>query len=247
MVYESRVGDVITLGSTGWRIEDITVDRVLVTPAPGQPGKLPFWHGDATGRLPDDRTILVERFRDELGDWRVAVHSPFGARVNAPWALALVAALRQRYGVEAQAMHSDDGIVLRLPEADEPPPAALVVFAPDEVEAAVQAEVGGSALFASRFRECAARSLLLPRRTPGRRTPLWQQRQRSAHLLQVASRFTDFPVVLETMRECLQDVFDVPGLIALMRDVETRRVRLVDVETPARLHVAHQCDQARYV
>ena len=286
MVYESRVGDVITLGSTGWRIEDITVDRVLVTPAPGQPGKLPFWHGDApgrpvelgralgaflremaalpapaatararaagldewaagnlvgyldeqraaTGRLPDDRTILVERFRDELGDWRVAVHSPFGARVNAPWALALVAALRQRYGVEAQAMHSDDGIVLRLPEADEPPPAALVVFAPDEVEAAVQAEVGGSALFASRFRECAARSLLLPRRTPGRRTPLWQQRQRSAHLLQVASRFTDFPVVLETMRECLQDVFDVPGLIALMRDVETRRVRLVDVETPA--------------
>src|SRR5664280_2489132 len=187
----------------------------------------------ATGRLPDDRTILVERFRDELGDWRVAVHSPFGARVNAPWALALVAALRQRYGVEAQAMHSDDGIVLRLPEADEPPPAALVVFAPDEVEAAVQAEVGGSALFASRFRECAARSLLLPRRTPGRRTPLWQQRQRSAHLLQVASRFTDFPVVLETMRECLQDVFDVPGLIPLMRDVETRRVRLVDVETPA--------------
>jgi ATP-dependent helicase Lhr and Lhr-like helicase len=286
MVYESRVGDVITLGSSSWRIEEITADRVLVTPAPGQPGKLPFWHGDApgrpielgralgafvrematlptveararahaaglddwaasnllgylseqqaaTGRLPDDRTILVERFRDELGDWRIAVHSPFGAQVNAPWTLALVAQLRSRYGVQAQAMHSDDGIVLRLPEADEPPAAELVLFAADEVEAAVQTEVGGSALFASRFRECAARSLLLPRRTPGRRTPLWQQRQRSAHLLQVASRFTDFPVVLETMRECLQDVFDVPGLVGLMRDVEARRVRLIEVETPA--------------
>ena len=284
MVYESRVGDVFTLGSSSWRIEDITHDRVLVSPAPGLPGKLPFWKGDApgrpielgralgaflrevgrlapaeaqarltaagldewaaanllsylteqreaTGHLPDDRTLVVERFRDELGDWRLAVHSPFGAQVHAPWALALTARLRERYGVEAASMHSDDGIVLRLPETDEAPPAELAVFAPAEVEAAVQAEIGGSALFASRFRECAARALLLPRRTPGRRTPLWQQRQRSAQLLQVASGFGSFPIVLETMRECLQDVFDVPGLVQLMEDVQGRRVRLVEVET----------------
>ncbi|MDQ6650190.1 MAG: DEAD/DEAH box helicase, partial [Actinomycetota bacterium] len=284
MVYESRVGDVFTLGSSSWRVEDITHDRVLVSPAPGQPGKLPFWHGDslgrpielgralgaflreisrlepaeataralaagldewaaenllrylaeqreATGHLPDDRTILVERFRDELGDWRLAVHSPFGGQVNAPWALALTARLRERYGVDVQSMHSDDGIVLRLPETEEAPSAALALFEPDEVEPAVQAEIGGSALFASRFRECAARALLLPRRSPGRRTPLWQQRQRSAQLLQVASQYGSFPIVLETMRECLQDVFDVPGLVGLMRDVVERRVRLVEVET----------------
>ncbi|GAC1326060.1 MAG: ATP-dependent helicase [Mycobacteriales bacterium] len=284
MVYESRVGDVFTLGSSSWRVEDITHDRVLVSPAPGQPGKLPFWHGDslgrpielgralgaflreisrlepaaateralaagldawaaenllryldeqraATGHLPDDRTILVERFRDELGDWRLAVHSPFGGQVNAPWALALTARLRERYGVDVQSMHSDDGIVLRLPETEEAPSAALALFEPDEVEPAVQAEVGGSALFASRFRECAARALLLPRRSPGRRTPLWQQRQRSAQLLQVASQYGSFPIVLETMRECLQDVFDVPGLVGLMRDVAERKVRLVEVET----------------
>jgi len=284
MVYESRVGDVFTLGSSSWRVEDITHDRVLVSPAPGQPGKLPFWHGDslgrpielgralgaflrevsrlepaaataravaagldpwaaenlltylaeqraATGHLPDDRTILVERFRDELGDWRLAVHSPFGGQVNAPWALALTARLRERYGVDVQSMHSDDGIVLRLPETEEAPSAALALFEPEEVVPAVQAEVGGSALFASRFRECAARALLLPRRSPGRRTPLWQQRQRSAQLLQVASQFGSFPIVLETMRECLQDVFDVPGLVGLMRDVAERKVRLVEVET----------------
>ncbi len=284
MVYESRVGDVFTLGSSSWRIEDITADRVLVSPAPGQPGKLPFWHGDApgrpielgralgaflrelgrldrpaglqrvraaglddwaavnlldyldeqraaTGHLPDDRTIVVERFRDELGDWRLAVHSPFGAQVHAPWALALTARLRERHGVDVQAMHSDDGIVLRLPETEEPPSAELAVFAATEVEPAVQAEVGGSALFASRFRECAARALLLPRRTPGKRTPLWQQRQRSAQLLAVASEFGSFPIVLETMRECLQDVFDVPGLVGLMREVESRTVRFVEVET----------------
>jgi ATP-dependent Lhr-like helicase len=284
MVYESRAGDVFTLGSTSWRVEDITHDRVLVSPAPGQPGRLPFWHGDApgrpaelgralgafvrelsrlphedalvrlrasgldawaadnllgylaeqreaTGHLPDDRTVVVERFRDEIGDWRVVVHSPYGARVHAPWALALAARLRERFGVDVQAMHADDGVVLRLPDTEERPPADLALFQPDEVEPLVTAEVGGSALFAARFRECAARALLLPRRNPGRRTPLWQQRQRSAQLLSVAGTYGSFPIVLETVRECLQDVFDVPGLVGLMRDIESRRVRVVEVET----------------
>jgi ATP-dependent Lhr-like helicase len=284
MVYESRVGDVFTLGSTSWRIEDITHDRVLVSPAPGQPGRLPFWKGDtagrpvelgralggfvrelaglppdaalarlaaagldrnaasnllayldeqrqATGYVPDDRTIVVERFRDELGDWRIALHSPFGARVHAPWALALAGRLRERYGVDVQAMHADDGIVLRLPDTEDVPAAGMAVLDPAEVDQVVTAEVGTSALFAARFRECAARALLLPRRDPGRRSPLWQQRQRSAQLLAVASRYPTFPIVLEAMRECLQDVFDLPGLVGLMRDVEARRLRIVDVET----------------
>jgi ATP-dependent helicase Lhr and Lhr-like helicase len=287
MVYESRVGDVFLLGSSSWRIEDITHDRVLVTPAPGEVGRMPFWKGDspgrpvelgralgaflrevvnatqddaaararaagldawgtanllaylaeqreATGHLPDDRTILIERFRDELGDWRLVVHSPFGAPVNAPWALAIAARLRERYGLDVTSMHSDDGIVLRLPDTDaEPPGGDIAVFEPEEIESMVTEEVGGSALFAARFRECAARSLLLPRRDPRRRTPLWQQRQRANQLLQVASEYGDFPVVLEAMRECLQDVFDVPGLVGLMRDLASRRVKLVEVETPA--------------
>jgi ATP-dependent helicase Lhr and Lhr-like helicase len=291
MVYESRVGDVFTLGTTSWRIEDITHDQVLVTPAPGQPGKLPFWHGDAlgrpaelgravgafvrevaalgpqdararvaaagldewaadnllaylneqrqaTGHLPDDRTIVVERFRDEIGDWRVVVHSPFGAQVHAPWALAMAARLRERFGVDVQAMHADDGIVLRLPdlEVEDVPGGSLdiadvVLMEPDTVEDLVTTEVGGSALFASRFRECAARALLLPRRRPDRRQPLWQQRQRAAQLLQVASQYASFPIVLETVRECLQDVYDVPGLLALQRDLAARRVRIIEVET----------------
>ncbi|MFD5418154.1 ATP-dependent helicase [Streptomyces sp. NPDC127069] len=310
MVYESRVGDVFTLGTTSWRIEDITRDRVLVTPAPGVPGRLPFWKGDQLGRplelgravgaflrelgglgeedarlrllaagldawaadnvlaylaeqreacghVPDDRTIVVERFRDELGDWRVVVHSPFGAQVHAPWALALGARLAEKYGMDAQVMHADDGIVLRLPDADllsmeldlldhdpaRPPSfefddeqaplgAADVAFDQGDVAQIVTDQVGGSALFASRFRECAARALLLPRRSPGKRTPLWQQRQRASQLLQVASEFGSFPIVLEAVRECLQDVFDVPGLTELMGDVEARRVRLVEVTTP---------------
>jgi ATP-dependent Lhr-like helicase len=285
MVYESRVGEVFTLGASSWRIEDITHDRVLVSPAPGQPGKLPFWHGDmlgrpvelgralgaflrelggltaearterlraaglddfaagnlaayldeqreATGVLPDDRTIVVERFRDELGDWRVCVHSPFGAQVHAPWSQAIEARVRERLGLEVQTMYTDDGVVVRLPEVDEAPAAESILFDPDEVEDLVVGEVGGSALFASRFRECAARALLLPRRRPDRRTPLWQQRQRSAGLLQVASRYGSFPVVLETMRECLQDVFDLPGLKELMAQVASREVRVVEVDTP---------------
>ena len=285
MVYESRVGDVFALGATSWRIEDITHDRVLVSPAPGQPGRLPFWKGDQLGRpaelgeaigaftrelsalpvdeavrrcraaglddwaannlvaffgeqreatttLPTDLTILVERFRDELGDWRMVVHSPYGAQVHAPWALAIGVRLRERYGIDAQALPGDDGIVLRIPETDqEPPGAEVVMFEPDEIEDLVTVEVGGSALFASRFRECAARALLLPRRDPGRRSPLWQQRQRSAQLLQVASKYPSFPIVLEAVRECLQDVYDVPALVALMRKLSSRKIRVVEVNT----------------
>ncbi|MBI4260297.1 MAG: DEAD/DEAH box helicase [Actinobacteria bacterium] len=285
MVYETRLGDVFVLGASSWRIEEVTHDRVLVTPAPGVPGRMPFWHGDAPGRpvelgralgaflrelagmdeegqlarlrgagldelaagnlvaylteqreatgvLPDDRTIVVERFRDELGDWRLCVHSPFGAQVHAPWAQAIEARVRERLGLEVQTMYDDDGIVVRLPEADEAPPAGSVLFDPEDVEDLVVGQVGVSSLYASRFRECAARALLLPRRQPGRRTPLWQQRQRSASLLQVASRYGSFPIVLETFRECLQDVFDVPGLIDLMAALERREVRMVEVDTP---------------
>ena len=285
MVYESRVGDVFTLGTTSWRIEDITHDRVLVAPAPGQPGRLPFWTGDTLGRpaelgraigaftreisampreqairratdaglddwaadnlvslveeqrevagvVPHDQQIVVERFRDELGDWRLVVHSPYGTPVHAPWALAINARLRERYGMDAQAMATDDGIVLRIPETDQDPPGAeLIAFEPDELEQIVTTEVGGSALFASRFRECAARALLLPRRDPGRRAPLWQQRQRSAQLLEVAVRYPSFPIVLETVREVLQDVYDLPSLVALHRQIGDRRLRLVDVAT----------------
>jgi ATP-dependent Lhr-like helicase len=198
----------------------------------------------ATRRVPDDRTLVVERFRDELGDWRVVVHSPFGARVHAPWALTLAARFRDRFGVDVQAVHADDGIVVRLPDVETsdgsaPVVADLVVLAADEVEELVTAQLGSSALFAARFRECAARALLLPRRRPGRRQPLWQQRQRAAQLLTVASRYPDFPIVLETVRECLQDVFDVPGLVRLMREVASHRVRVVEVETPQPSPFAH--------
>ncbi|WP_435820816.1 Lhr family helicase [Micromonospora chersina] len=285
MVYESRVGDVFLLGSSSWRIEEITPDRVLVSPAPGQAARMPFWKGDQLGRpvelgraigarvrallrqsdadavaalragglddwaagnlmtylreqkeatrsLPDDRTVVVERFRDELGDWRLAVHSVLGARVNGPWALAIGRRLAERYGVDAQVMPSDDGIVVRLPDtAEEPPGADVVVFDPEEIAQLVEESVGTSALFASRFRECAARSLLLPRRDPRRRQPLWQQRQRAAQLLDVAREYADFPVTLEAARECLQDVFDQPALAELMRDLGARKVRLVEVES----------------
>lgn len=295
MVYESRVGDVFTLGTSTWRIEDITHDRVLVTPAPGVPGRLPFWKGDqlgrpaelgkavgafvrevaaatpkaarkrvsaagldewatdnlvayldeqrtATGHVPDDRTIVVERFRDEIGDWRVAVHSPFGGQVHAPWALCVSARMRERFGVDVQAMHGDDGIVFRLPDLELDGEGSggrdaaaelldLVRLDPDDVHDLVTGEIGGSALFAARFRECASRALLLPRRRPDRRQPLWQQRQRAAQLLEVASQYASFPIVLETVRECVQDVFDVPGLTALMSAIESREVTLVDVES----------------
>ncbi len=187
---------------------------------------------EAAGALPDDRTIVIERFRDELGDWRVCVHSPFGAPVHAPWAQAIESRVRERLGLEVQTMYTDDGIVVRLPEADEVPPADSILFEPEEIEELVVAAVGSSALFASRFRESAGRALLLPRRRPGSRTPLWQQRQRSAGLLQVASRYGTFPIILETFRECLQDVFDLPGLQELMGAIRRREIRVVEVDTP---------------
>ncbi|MDH2443830.1 ATP-dependent helicase [Amnibacterium sp. CER49] len=286
MVYESRVGDVFSLGATSWRIQEITHDRVLVLPAYGEPGKVPFWKGDglgrpaelgravgefqrrlasakpdealavaqriglderagrnllkfvseqaeATGSVPSDRTLVLERFRDELGDWRIVLHSPFGMQVHAPWALAVGARLAERYGIEGGAMAADDGIVLRVPDMEaEPPGADLFAFEPDELDSIVTTELTGSAIFASRFRECAARALLLPRRNPGRRSPLWQQRQRSAQLLDVAKKFPTFPIILETIREVLQDVYDLPSLNALARDLDARAVRIVEVETP---------------
>jgi len=288
MVYESRVQDVISLGATSWRVQEITHDRVIVVPAPGLPARLPFWKGDAAGRsaelgaaigaavreritdttdvpgdesataplldrrasgnldtylaeqraatgvVPTDRTLVVESFRDELGDWRVVLHSPYGRRVHAPWALAVAARIRERYDLDGAVVASDDGIVARLPDVEGdagPARAELFAFDPEELERVVTAEVGGSALFAARFRECAARALLLPRRNPGSRAPLWQQRQRSAQLLEVARRHPDFPILLETARECLQDVYDLPALMRLMRGVVDRTVGVVEVTT----------------
>ncbi len=285
MVYESRVGDVFALGATSWRIEDITHDRVLVSPAFGQPGRLPFWIGDAVGRpaelgaaigaftgaiadaekldahverlgltdnartnlanliaeqreatghLPTDKTLVVERFRDELGDWRVILHSPYGLRVHAPWASAISQRLLATLGIEGATTASDDGIIIRLPDTDDDPPGAGVfLLDPDEVEQLVTDGLADSSLFASRFRECASRALLLPRRDPGRRAPLWQQRQRSAQLLSVASKFPDFPIVLEAVRECLQDVYDLPALLDLLARIRARRIRVVETETPS--------------
>ncbi len=288
MVYESRVGETFFLGASTWRIEEIKPDRVIVTPAPGEPGKMPFWHGDAVGRpvelgraigaflrelepmppeaamsrvredhaldelaarnliaylgeqrevtgaLPTDRTILVERFRDELGDWRVALLTPFGGRVHAPWSMAIEARLREHHGVEVQTIWSDDGIAVRLPEGIETDGSAVesaLLIEPEQLEELLMAELGGSAMFAARFRENAARALLLPRRRPGQRTPLWMQRQRSADLLAVASRYGSFPIVLETYREILRDVFDLPALAELLGAIRARRIRVVSVET----------------
>lgn len=311
MVYESRVGDVFLLGTSAWRVETITHDRVLVTPAGGQPGRLPFWRADsfgrpaelgaavgaflrevdgvlagsdgsggssggpvaaagerttagedlavgdlddsaranllqyvreqreATGRVPSDRTLVIERFRDEMGDWQVVLHSVFGQRVNGPWALVIAARLRELLGVDVQAFPADDGIVLRLPDTDLEDARLAAALAealqvePGEVQGRVTDQLGGSALFAARFRECAARALLLPRHSPNRRQALWQQRLRASQLLTVASQYPSFPIVLEAVRECLQDVFDVPALEQLMADVAARRVEIVQALTPA--------------
>ncbi|MEO8572202.1 MAG: helicase-related protein, partial [Chloroflexota bacterium] len=297
MVYELRAGmhgDVVVLGASSWRVEEITNDRVVVSPAPGVPGKLPFWHGDAVGRpmelgralgafvgeleadlargargratatarlrethdlderaadnllayldderevtgvLPTDRRIVVERFRDELGDWRLCLLTPFGGRVHAPWSLALEARIGERLGLEVQTIWSDDGIAIRLPEGDAPLDGieALLFPEPDELEDLVVGQLATSALFASRFRENAARALLLPRRRPGTRTPLWQQRQRAADLLAVASRYGSFPILVETYRECLSDVFDLPALREILAGVASREIAVHGVETP---------------
>jgi ATP-dependent Lhr-like helicase len=285
MVYESRPGETFVLGASTWRIEDITFERVSVTPAPGQPGKMPFWHGDrpgrplelgralggfvremrdmtsdaaherlrthysldvlaadnllqyldeqveSTGAVPDDRTMVVERFRDEIGDWRVCLLSPFGTPVHAPWAMAIERRLVERYDLPVETMWGDDGIVIRLPEsADELPLDALLID-PDDIEELVVSTLPQTALFSARFRECAGRALLLPRRRPDRRTPLWQQRQRAADLLSVAAKFPTFPILLEASRECLQDVFDVPALREVLGQVRSRAVRVVSVDT----------------
>jgi ATP-dependent helicase Lhr and Lhr-like helicase len=315
MVYESRPGETFVLGASTWRIEDITFERVTVSPAPGQPGKMPFWHGDrpgrplelgralgafvreirelsaidtpeltgparrsadddpgafveavqrpvskaatewlmehysldafaatnlvqyldeqaaSTGAVPDDRTVVVERFRDEIGDWRVCILTPFGTPVHAPWAMAIERQLMDRYDIPVETMWGDDGIVVRLPEsADEVPIEALLVD-PEDIDELVVSTLPHTALFSARFRECAGRALLLPRRRPDRRTPLWQQRQRAADLLSVASRFPTFPILLEASRECLQDVFDVPALREVLGLLRSRTIRVVTVDT----------------
>ncbi|HEX7265668.1 MAG TPA: DEAD/DEAH box helicase [Candidatus Dormibacteraeota bacterium] len=285
MVYESRVGETFVLGASTWRIAEITPSQVLVTPAPGEPGKIAFWKADApsrpaelgvalgkmvrelralpkeaaerrlreragfddraiknlltyledqaaaTGAVPDDRTVVVERFRDEIGDWRVCLHTPLGGRVHAPLALALEARLQERLGIDARALWTDDGIALHLPDVESPPGLDELILDPEEVEALVAAQLPASALFAGRFRENAARSLLLPRRRPGQRTPLWQQRMRSAGLLQVAGQYPDFPILAETWRECMSDYFDMPALATLLRSIRSREVRVVSVDT----------------
>ena len=293
MVYESRVGDVIVLGASTWRIEEIGRDRVVVSPAPGQPGRLPFWHGDgpgrpaalgaalgalqrelasrgadptapqareaaadlagagldanavtntlaylteqreATGVVPSDTDLVVESFPDELGDWYTVLLSPYGTPVHAPWALAVGARISEHYGVDPSVLAADDGIVLRLPASLQPPGAELFVFHPEEIEQIVTAQLGSSVLFAARFRECASRALLLPRPDPGKRAPLWQQRLRASQLLEVARDFPDFPIVLETVRECLNDVYDLPALTALLDRLARREVRLREVTTSA--------------
>jgi ATP-dependent Lhr-like helicase len=282
MVYEARPGQTFLLGASSWRIEEITRDRVIVSPAPGVPAAVPFWKGDGLGRprelgeaigafarwavdeepeklqaeyhldplaatnlveflreqqaatrvIPSDRTVVIERFRDEIGDWRLCILSPYGGRVHATWGLALSARIRETFGLESDAIWSDDGIIVHLPDADEPPGAELVMIEPDELEDLVVGELGGSALFGARFRENAGRALLIPRAYPGRRTPLWQQRLKSQSLLEVAKRYGQFPIILETYRECLRDVLDVPGLQELLRSLHSRERSLVEVETP---------------
>src|SRR2546425_6454777 len=285
MVYEMRPGETFVLGATTWRVADITPSQVMVTPAPGEPGRIAFWHGDALGRpvevgramgqamreltamepdaamarlhdrsrfddraasnlldylsdqvqatgtVPTDRPIVIERFRDQLGDWRLSGLTPFGARVHAPWALAARARMQERLALEVPVVYTDDGFALRLPEADRAPDIDDLLLDPEEVRELVTSQLHGSALFASRFRENAARALLLPRRRPGERTPLWRQRQRSHDLLQVASKHAEFPILVETYRECLSDVFDMDGLRDLMSAVRAREVRTVVVDT----------------
>ena len=285
MVYEARPGQAFMLGASTWRIEQITRDRVLVSPVPGAPGAVPFWRGEgvgrpyelgaavgrmareiaaadpadatarlkadsrfddraaqnliqyvkdqveATGTVPSDLGIVVERFRDEIGDWRLCILSPFGARVHAPWALAVQARLREFAGTDPHVIWSDDGIACHLVDGDTLPPTDVLIPDPDDLEDLILGELGGTALFGSRFRENAARALLIPRRHPGRRTPLWQQRLKASSLLEVARRFGSFPVILETYRECLNDWFDLPALKDLLTRVGSREIAVTEVET----------------
>ena len=289
MVFESRTGDAFILGASTWRIEEITHDRVLVSPAPGEPGKMPFWHGDAAGRplefgrrigklvrelrelprnaglsklvrehdldplaaenlirfladqelattiVPDDRTIVIERTRDELGDWRVCVLTPFGSRIHAPWAMAVTGHIRASGGPDVETMWGDDGFVLRFPDTETPPDADLILLDPGEVTGLVLRQLSASALFAAKFRESAARALLLPRHRPQGRAPLWQQRKRAYDLLSVASRYPSFPTLLETYRECMRDVFDMPALVETLNAIRARnlRVHVADTRTPS--------------
>jgi ATP-dependent Lhr-like helicase len=289
MVFESRVGETFILGASTWRIDEITHDRVLVTPAPGEAGKMPFWHGDRAGRplefgrrigalvrelretprnvaiarlttehdldplaaenvlryladqelatvvVPDDRNVVIERVRDELGDWRVCVLTPFGSRVHAPWAMAATAKLKDSLGYDVETMWSEDGFVLRFPETDEAPAIESILMPPEEAAELVMRQLGSTALFAAKFRESAARALLLPRRKADGRTPLWQQRKRAYDLLSVASRYASFPILLEAYRECLRDVFDMPALMETLRNIENRslRVHTADSRTPS--------------
>ncbi|HZJ30923.1 MAG TPA: DEAD/DEAH box helicase [Vicinamibacterales bacterium] len=284
MVFESQVGETFTLGASTWRIEEITHDRVLVSPAPGEPGKMPFWHGDQAGRpvelgytigklvrelrtvpraaaldrlvrlhdldstaaenllrylddqqaagaVPDDRTMVIERCLDDLGDWRVCLLSPLGSRIHAPWAMAVTAHIRSRTGMDVEVMWGDEGFVVRFPDLDTAPDPTLLLPDADDVEGLVLRQLGGTSLFAARFRETAARALLLPRRRPGRRTPLWQQRKRAADLLAVASRFGSFPALLETYREILRDHFDMPALVDTLRRLQTRGIKLATIDS----------------
>ncbi|MEP3482766.1 MAG: DEAD/DEAH box helicase, partial [Fuerstiella sp.] len=285
MVFECRPGDVFLLGASSWRVMDITRDRVEVVPAPGEPGRMPFWRGDGPGRplefgkaigklsrelvsmpvakattlltsehglqesaaesllgyledqkaatveLPTDQCIVIESFLDEVGDWRIVILSPYGSRVHAPWAMLVSSRMRKDLDTEVDVMWTDDGIVLRIPETHDVPDAEAFFPEPDEVEDELVREIGGTALFAAKFRENAARSLLLPRRNPAKRTPLWLQRKRSADLLKVASRFHNFPMLMETYRECLRDVFDMPGFVSLLKDVKSRAIRIHQVRS----------------
>ena len=284
MVFESSVGETFLLGASSWRIEEITHDRVLVSPAPGEPGKMPFWRGDSVGRplelgrrigalvrelgalpraaaierlrrdhdldglaaanlvqylddqravtgvVPDDRTLVVERVRDELGDWRICVLSPFGGQIHAPWSMAAVAKVRDETGLDAEALWTNDGFVLRFPESDLPPDPALLLPSPDEIDELVLRALGGTALFAARFREVAGRALLLPKRRPGKRAPLWQTRKKAQDLLAAAARYPSFPMLLETYRECLRDVFDLPALRDVLAGIERREIRVETVD-----------------
>ncbi len=289
MVFESRTGDTFILGASTWRIDEITHDRVLVSPAPGQPGKMPFWHGDsagrplefgrrigalirelrelphnaaisrltrehdldpvaaenlirfladqelATGTVPDDRNIVIERCRDELGDWRVCVLTPFGSRIHAPWAMAVTGRIRAAGGVEVETMWADDGFVLRFPGTDAPPDADVLLLDAAEAMDLVLRQLGSTALFAAKFRESSARALLLPRRRAQGRAPLWQQRKRAYDLLAVAARYPSFPMLLEAYRECMRDVFDMPAFLEILRAISSRqlRVHVVDSKTPS--------------